>query len=48
MFYDYTVDKTIPAFSENVLVYNDTKGPLPWFCKKCTYILMSMFCLSWY
>jgi len=45
--YDFHVAKDIPGFRENVLIFNDTKGPMPWFCKRCNYVLAALFMLSW-
>ena len=45
--YDFHVSKTIPGFREHVLIYNDQKGPKPWFTSRGTYMALAVFGLSW-
>ncbi len=40
--------KDIPGYKQHVLVYNDEKGSLPWYCKKCVYITSAILGLSWF
>jgi len=46
--YDFSISKEIPGFKENVCVYNQEKGELPWFASQCYYILFSLLFISWY
>ena len=45
--YDFRVHKTIPGFRENVLIYNQEKGELPWYVKTGFYYFLLVFMLSW-
>ena len=45
--YDFWVDKDIPGYRPNVLIYNDVKGPMPWFIQRGWYYLLMFFMLSW-
>ena len=46
-YYDFHVSKTMRGFRENVLIFNDSKGSLPWYASKCVYTFFTLICLSW-
>ena len=45
--HDFWVNEEIPGFRSNVLIYNDVKGPIPWFAKRSWFLLLMFFMLSW-
>ena len=45
--HDFWVNKTIPGYRQEVLIFNDTKGHLPWFASKGCYMAFTFLMLSW-
>ena len=45
---DFKEHHIVPGSCERRLVYNDKKGPKPWFTKNGIYILLTFLTLSWY
>jgi len=46
--HDFNECHVVPGSCERRLVYNDKKGPKPWFTKNINYIILTFLVLSWF